>query len=219
MKILIFILFILINIISALKCFNLCNNDITIQVCSEEYFKVDNNICKQIEMNIIQNAITNSSNSSFKSPSSSIITQPSPSVIVDKSPSSSVIIEPSSSSSVTEPSSSNILAKSPSSSNYKIDEFKNLNKGSYTPSSSILSLENTTFNETFSLVENLKKPVKDFTWILWFLFALLMTLTLFILLVKKKLRSLRNKVLPVDPKQVIINFKRPKDYFLEKLNF
>ena len=41
MKILIFVLFILINIVTALKCFNLCNNDITIQICSEKYFKVE----------------------------------------------------------------------------------------------------------------------------------------------------------------------------------
>ena len=162
------------------------------------------------------------SSSSFRVPSSISAKEPSsnsfrvPSSISAKEPSSSSLIEPSSSSFI-EPSISSLIEPSSSSPIEPSSSFKILINEiiSNEPSSKISYVENfSNFNQSKETLE------PNYGYIP---FIISMTLFLIIGLVlyrKLKLIKVKSKILPVDPRDVkltILDFKRPKDYLLEKL--
>ena len=71
MIIIFILLFLLIKYTLGLNCYNLCDNDITIQICSDRFFKIDDSICEKLEQDIINNSL-NSSDLTY-SPSSNVI--------------------------------------------------------------------------------------------------------------------------------------------------
>ena len=74
--------------------------------------------------------------------------------------------------------------------------------------------ENVTLNTSYKSTTE-PKVETSVSGLPFLILGLICTILLMIYIVRIKVKNKINKILPVDPKQVIINFKRPKDYFLK----